>query len=178
MPLTVELDSWKKEVKSSRLSLAIYQGFPELWGKRFNGDIQFRAQCSMFSHSLHILLLWVSGCIIIWCRKKLLWWWLSKAFNYEKLWVPAVPRSHFIYFTLRPWVVSSYFLGHSISLGLGMVMGTFLQTVPYVKSLFHWLLLQALWHHCPTIFFRRHTIGIRGFCGCLPVDISFWIGWR
>lgn len=35
------------------------------------------------SYSLHNVWLWFSGFVLICCRKKFLWWWLSRAVSYE-----------------------------------------------------------------------------------------------
>jgi hypothetical protein len=60
-----------------------FKGFSEPWVEGCDRDIPFRAECSKVSHSLHIIWLWVSIFIPIYCRRKLLWWWLSKTLIYE-----------------------------------------------------------------------------------------------
>lgn len=45
--------------------------------------IPFRAECSEFSASLQMVWLWVSVFAHIYCGKKLLWWWLNKAWIYN-----------------------------------------------------------------------------------------------
>jgi hypothetical protein len=71
-------------------SYPLSAGLPEPWGEGFNGDTSFRADCSEVAHSLCNVWLWVSLCVSLsvsvslslfsfGCRRKLLWWWLSKA---------------------------------------------------------------------------------------------------
>lgn len=54
--------------------------FPELWWERINGDIPFRMEC----YTLHIIRLWVSVFVLIYCRRKLLWCYLRETLVYEK----------------------------------------------------------------------------------------------
>lgn len=64
------------------LAFPLHLGFSGPWGERVDGDIQFRNQFSMVSHSGHIIRrLWVSMFVPICCRRKLLWWWLSKSLS-------------------------------------------------------------------------------------------------
>lgn len=51
---------------------------PKSWGKGFDGDILFRAECFKFFHTLHIVWLWIYGFLQYCCRRKLLRWWVSK----------------------------------------------------------------------------------------------------
>lgn len=62
----------------------VFDSFPEPWVNGFDGDTPFRANCSkVWSHSLHNFWQWVSVFVPICCKRKLLWWWLSKVLIYE-----------------------------------------------------------------------------------------------
>lgn len=62
---------------SDNFSSCSSMGFPELWEKGSEKNLQFR-----LSVSLHIRL-WVSASLPIFCQRKLLWGWLEKALTCE-----------------------------------------------------------------------------------------------
>lgn len=47
-------------------------------------DIPLKAECSMVLHSLYTAQRLVSEFVPIYCKRKLLWWWLSKALIFEQ----------------------------------------------------------------------------------------------
>ena len=57
-------------------------GLPKPLGKWFDEDLPLRSEYSTICHSLHIAQLWVSVFIPIYCRRKHLWWWLSRTLIY------------------------------------------------------------------------------------------------
>jgi hypothetical protein len=65
---------------SYSLSAHSFSVFPEPW---WEGNILFRAKYSKVSHFLHIVWLYISLFVPICFRKKMIWWWLSKAQIYE-----------------------------------------------------------------------------------------------
>lgn len=97
---------------SDNFSSCSSMGFPELWGKGSERNLQFR-----LSVSLHIQL-WVSASLPIFCQRKLLWGWLEKALTCEYsrtplgiilmiffLFTPVVFYSWLFFLTLTLWLI-------------------------------------------------------------------------
>ena len=64
---------------------------------------QFRNQCLECSHSLYIVLLWLSARVPIYYKRNLLRWWRSEALIYRCSRIPL--RSHFIANLLQQYLV-------------------------------------------------------------------------
>lgn len=61
----------------------LFYTVPWTYGEGFNGDIPFRTECFKTSRSLYIVQLWLKVFVPIYCRRRLLSWWLSKSVIYE-----------------------------------------------------------------------------------------------
>lgn len=84
--------------------------FPEVWEEGSDEDIPFRNVGSKVSHALHIVQLWDFG---IYChllqKKRFLWWWLNKIYEYTRM---MVGKGVIFGFPLGSWPIYSKVLDH------------------------------------------------------------------
>lgn len=128
----------------------------ELWGEGFDWDILFRDGCSMVSHSLPIVWLWVSVLVHFFWLRKLFWWWLTKVliteYNRMSLGVMLLLCS---FSRTLVFLILFYFIFCSRSLGF-LVSGSWifknLVTQVYGFHLMKWALIQIrYWLAAPTL---------------------------
>jgi hypothetical protein len=81
---------------SYTLSFSSSTEVPKHIREEFDGDILFRTKCSKVSPNLHIVLFQVSALVSIYCRKNLLFQWLSKILIDEYIGMRNVLRILFI----------------------------------------------------------------------------------
>jgi hypothetical protein len=70
---------------SYTVSASSSTGFLESWGQGFGWDSPVRTEWfkGSLSYFLLIVQLWVCVFVPVYCKRKLLWWWLSKTLTYE-----------------------------------------------------------------------------------------------
>lgn len=112
VPLCLEITlSWKSSSCSNSYNLSPpFPHSPLILGKK---RIQFRNQGLGCSHSLHIVLLWVSARVPIYYKRNLLRWWLSEALVYRCSRISL--RSHFIADLLQQYLVLPRSMDHLVS---------------------------------------------------------------
>lgn len=84
-------------------------------GKGFNEDNPFRSECSKVSYTSSTVQLWVFVSVLIYCSRRLLWWWLSETliYGYTRMLLAVIVLLHSLSiavvfgFPLGAWPIES-----------------------------------------------------------------------
>jgi hypothetical protein len=154
------------------LSASSSTELPELCREGFDGDIHIRLSVPR-SRSLHTVWRWVSVFVPICYRRKLLWWWLSRALIYEYSRMPlgviflhSFSRTVVFGFPLGPWPTYSQVLGYPRSNGYGF----------YFMVWAGWLHPHSLCHYCISVHCNLQAGQHCRSKGCSRVGFTFLLG--
>lgn len=111
---------------SYSLSVSPSTGLPVASGK-FSGGTPLRTEHLKMSPFLHIAQIWVSALSHTHCRKKNLWWQMSKMLSYDygrmlsafHCYVPSTEQQH--WFPLSPQSIDSQVLGYISKIEIGFI---------------------------------------------------------
>lgn len=149
-------------------------GFPELWEEGFGGDILFRTKCSKVCHTVHNVWLWISTVLYILCRRKFLWWWLSKAllYEYSRMSLAVILLLLFlnkinIWFSPR----TLFYLVSGSQSPSSVRHDRFCRREQALSQIRHWLVTPTGFVPplCPSIAFRQDTTVDLWFCSCAGI---------
>lgn len=134
----------------------------------------FYSGLSVLSHTVHNVWLWISTVLYILCRRKFLWWWLSKAllYEYSRMSLAVILLLLFlnkinIWFSPR----TLFYLVSGSQSPSSVRHDRFCRREQALSQIRHWLVTPTGFVPplCPSIAFRQDTTVDLWFCSCAGI---------